>query len=98
MSDTVKSWIEERRAIHTNRHVKRSAWSEATRDWAAEFPRALDALHAVLELHKPVASLGFSQICMICMEFDNPGESDSASFVQYPCPTVQAIEGAINHE
>lgn len=48
MADTVKSWIEERRAIHRNRHVKRSAWSEATRDWAVEFPRALDALEDLI--------------------------------------------------
>lgn len=71
---------------------------ESITDAHNTLPAALSALEAVLELHKPVASLGFSRVCMICMEFDNPGGSDSASFVPYPCPTVRALEGVIDGE
>lgn len=116
----VKSWVEERRAIHRNRHVKRSAWSEATRDWAVEFPRALDALNAVLELHCSATTYQNVSECEnededhkderhteskdgieICRDLTDYTACRSCQVdgepVEWPCPTVQSIEGAINH-
>lgn len=90
MSDTVKSWIEERRAIiHGAREAIRPA--EAIDLGLIELPRALDALNAVLELHGPVETGVSDQYwkepdyCPTCSEY-------------WPCATVRAIEGAINHE
>ena len=116
MTNTVKAWIEERRAIHRGGWTGKWSWSLNDRDLATlratgghvdfdlirddEFrgpsevldeivdahnvtvPRALDALSNVLELHKPDSVFGD---CLRCHE-------------QHPCPTVQAIEGAISHE
>lgn len=73
MTDTVKAWIEERRAAR----VPNSTLSVS--DAHNNLPRALNALNKVLELHKPDSVFGD---CLRCHE-------------QYPCPTVQAIEGAI---
>lgn len=124
MSDTVKSWIEERRAIHaaaespwwttrdlqpatvfagdgsaediavltTFEHIDAAAIVDAHNT----FPRALDALSAVLELHKPFEwSFGYEPIksCRACAGFG--AAQDNA---EWPCATVQAIEGAINNE
>lgn len=50
------------------------------------FPRALDALNAVLELHKTMPDGN----CVSCTWFSD------GNIVPHPCPTVQAIEGAIN--
>ena len=55
------------------------------------FPRAMDAIERVLELHAK-SQWGF---CTQCME---TGEYGWMLAVQWPCATVQAIEGAINHE
>ena len=117
MSDTVKSWIEERRAIHAasgaGRWEKRlnghdyEIWelgefddapvssfsadpdASAIVDAHNMFPRALNALQKVLELHGPVETGVSDQYwkepdyCPTCSEY-------------WPCETAQAIEGAIN--
>lgn len=63
MSDTVKSWIEERRAIiHGAREAIRPA--EAIDLGLIDLPRALDALNAVLELHKPIFYYEHEDSCM----------------------------------
>ncbi|VEW13539.1 Uncharacterised protein [Brevibacterium casei] len=78
MTDTVKSWIEERRAIHSegtgvllrnpyelNREY--DLWdedAEAIADAHNMFPRALDALNKVLELHKPIFYYEHEDSCM----------------------------------
>lgn len=120
MTDTVKSWIEERRTIHeaaaepswwTTRDLQPATvfagdgsaddiavlttfeHSDATAvvDAHNMFPRALDALNRVLELHKPIDGFVGDPShweCNVCGDDRGPKP--------YPCPTVQAIEGAIN--
>lgn len=84
MSDA-KSWIEERRAALA--HVLKHPHPDPAAEWAQT---ALNALEQVLELHKR-GDLGQ---CTRCLQKDY-GDWD-AHHVAYPCPTVQAIEGAIN--
>ena len=86
MSDTVKSWIEERRNIKESAHLSEVGAALAHEDGLDMFPRALDALQAVLELHKPMPDGN----CVSCTWFSD------GNIVPHPCPTVQAIEGAIN--
>lgn len=50
MSDTVKSWIEERRNIKESAHLSEVGAALAHEDGLDMFPRALDALQAVLSL------------------------------------------------
>ncbi|WP_181272809.1 hypothetical protein [Brevibacterium oceani] len=86
MTDTVKAWIEERRAIQA------SGVPFSDRDSRANFPRALTAIEAVLGVHRP----------------DQNGECGECTVIhhgnwhvyhlEYPCPTVRVIEGAINHD
>lgn len=110
MTDTVKSWIEERRAI---RSYTTEAWEHDRHEdggnfWAGggrsdfhltvddaafcvdahrNFPSALDALNAVLELHvKETGGTPDGGVADVC----------SCGVSYWPCPTVQAIEGAIN--
>ena len=121
MTDHVKSWIEERRAIHSGGWNGEWSWSLNGRDLATlratggyvdfdlirddEFrgpsevldeivdahnvtvPRALDALSKVIELHQRDED----GECASCVTSRGEG-------VPYPCETVQAIEGAINHD
>lgn len=88
MTDTVKSWIEMRRTAVDSRKELGSGWT--VDDAYAEFPRALNALEQVLELHqRKTAFDGELDYCGICVE------SEGAS---WPCSTAKAIEGAINHE
>jgi hypothetical protein len=51
------------------------------------------ALRAVVELHKP-SNKGCDwmplNLCSICVE--DPGDYQFARDVDYPCPTIQAIE------
>ena len=123
MSDTVKSWIEERRAVHAKGssgrwdcnernwdepygmtlvydvfhngetmdrdHVADAAYdnAEVIVDAHNTFPRALDALNAVLELHvKETGGTPTGDVADVC----------SCGMHYWPCPTVQAIEGAIS--
>lgn len=63
MSDTVKSWIEERRAIiHGAREAIRP--TEAVDLGLIDLPRTLDALNKVLELHKPIFYYEHEDSCM----------------------------------
>lgn len=104
MTDTVKAWIQERRSIHadgtdvllrSSYELERESGIEEGTDIDAivdahnEFPKALTALSKVLELHTE-SKWGF---CTQCME---RGEHDWMQAVLWPCPTVRAIEGAIN--
>ena len=107
MTDTVKAWIEQRRVIHSKGTdvLLRNAYeldreaelcgadAEAIVDAHNMFPRALDALSKVLERHQPIDGLAYDsppQECNVCADDRGPRP--------WPCPTVQAIEGAINHE
>lgn len=120
MTDTVKSWIEERREV---REATTEAWEhDAIKDggnfWTGggrsdfhltvddaafcvdahrNFPRALDALNKVLELHVPETEYGPDYYsgkypCVECNLSDQEGLHPTL----WPCATVQAIEGAIN--
>ncbi|WP_181275990.1 hypothetical protein [Brevibacterium oceani] len=74
----IKAWIEERRAIHAGgRDVLLRSSYELERESGIEegndidaivdahnmFPRALDALNAVLELHKPMPVYEVAEMC-----------------------------------
>ena len=56
------------------------------------FPRALDAIEAVLKVHTPIevnhAFKGRTNVCEQC--------SEDRLYALWPCETVEAIEGAIN--
>ena len=43
-----------------------------------------DALRAVVELHKPTKNRSIEGWCDVCTDY-----------YQYPCPTIQAIEGVL---
>lgn len=79
----VEAWIEERRAIQG------SGVPFADRDSRAQFSRALNALEAVIELHKPLGYIGRDgeTVWDECEHCHGSG---------WPCETVEAIEGAIN--
>ena len=49
---------------------------------------AVAALQAVLDLHKSIQGHGVT-ICEAC------SETEDALFMEYPCPTVRAIAGAL---
>ena len=84
MSDTVKTWIEERRRI---REHEPTMFERA--DTEVAYPRALNALQAVLGLHRRAVDIFEpSEFCAAC--------STDQRTVEWPCATVQAIEGAIN--
>jgi hypothetical protein len=52
-----------------------------------------DALRAVVELHKPSGQgLGYAAYCHQCMFNHGSGEIKNHA---YPCPTIQAIEKAL---
>lgn len=122
MSDAVKTWIEERRAIHreATEGTARVLWEhddpegespnenfDSEPKWEQErlkqaaqailessdahnmFPRALDALNAVRELHHGERDEGGRWTCMYCSHIRQ-------TKILYPCATVRAIEGAIN--
>ena len=89
MTDTVKSWIEERQAVLA--HVLKHPHPDPAAEWAQA---ALDALEAVLKVHTPIevnhAFKGRTNVCEQC--------SEDRLYALWPCETVEAIEGAINHE
>ena len=91
MTDTVKAWIEERRAAR----VPNSTLSVS--DAHNNLPRALSALDSVLGLHVPKTRYGLDYYsgqypCVEC----NMSDQEGLNPTPWPCPTVQAIEGAIN--
>ena len=100
--------------------------SDIPRHITTSLPKALTAIRAVLEQHKPVSrytAYGYEEfsfmsikdahdfigepveldefkLCDECMRIED-GANDNAREIGYetslyPCPTVQAIEGAIN--
>lgn len=79
--NTIKSWIEERRAALA--HVLKHPHPDPAAEWAQT---ALNALEAVIELHKP-NEIGECPHC---------GHDSQGSAIEWPCPTVQAIGGEIN--
>ena len=85
MTDTVKSWIEMRRTAVDSRKELGSGWT--VDDAYAEFPRALNALEQVLELHKPLGYIGRDGETV----WD---ECEHCHGAGWPCETVEAIEGA----
>ena len=50
----------------------------------------IKALRAVVELHKPEIRYGKVLLCSVCYTEGQPYEI--ADDVNYPCPTIQAIE------
>lgn len=65
---------------------------QGTENWQ-EVDKALQALRAVVELHKPVQGSSDVEIydyvgCDACKEWSHDGNMN----VAYPCPTIQAIE------
>jgi hypothetical protein len=52
-----------------------------------DYPTYL-ALRAVVELHKDYTTAEGSKFCVICTRTEDEWE--------YPCPTIKAIEGALN--
>lgn len=83
MTDTVKSWIEERRAMRGY-----DGWT-SEQIVKAGLPRALDAIEQVLEVHRRAVDIFEpSEFCAAC--------STDQRTAGWPCATVQAIEGAIN--
>lgn len=107
----VKAWIEERREVQ--RAARGESEFDQTLDSVRMFPRALDALNKVLELHKPVKHREWmgpvwrdqtgsdwreKTACEECTRLVNKYvEWDhEKTYIEYPCPAVQAIAGEIN--
>lgn len=89
MTDTAKAWIEERRNIKDSAHLSEVGAALAHEDGLDMFPRALDALNKVLELHGLNLDFDGTPYCKGC---SIPYEVTTT----WPCPTIQAIEGAID--
>lgn len=94
MSD-VNEWIKERRRIHDA--APRGAWetSSAERDAFYKLPALLTALENVLELHVPETEypdpITGECSCVECNRADREGICPTL----YPCPTVLAVQSAI---
>ena len=59
----------------------------------------VDALEAVLELHKPVEVEPSETICSGCSTLRGQGETARYfPFTEYPCPTVRDITTALEGE
>lgn len=99
----IKQWVDERRAIRAgggdDMGVNSPKSVRAIVDAHNTLPAALSAIEAVLELHKPYEwSFGYGPVysCTECSRLGgNLGKEEEA---EWPCPTVQAIEGAIKSE
>ena len=79
--------------------------SDIPRHITTSLPKALTAIRAVLELHKPVKHRDYTgsdrrenTACEECTLLVNKyAEWDhEETYVEYPCPTVRAIEGVIS--
>ena len=72
-----------------NQGIESSNYSNSLGEWHAD--SFLSALRAVVELHKPKNYIikGFEVTESWCT-------ADSESLTPYPCPTIQAIEKALN--
>ena len=76
-----------REAVAVTRLFHRTADANAIADAHNMFPRALDALNAVLELHiKETDGTPTGDAADVC----------SCGMHYWPCPTIRAIEGALN--
>ena len=84
-----------REAVAVTRLFHRTADANAIADAHNNLPHALDALNAVRELH--VRDSLMRDYCSECSDFGTD-DSPVMSVVEYPCPTVQAIEGALNDD
>lgn len=105
MSD-LNEWLKERRAIHElgNDVLLRNSYeleretdlgirdAKAVEDGFNTLPTLLTAVENVLKLHTETVH-GECAICFECT-YNDGYEVDYSPF-DYPCPTVQAIEGAI---
>ncbi len=56
-------------------------------------PKLLAGVRAVLELHKPVESVDGDDLCSTCAE-----EGDFTVAMYWPCPTLEALQEAINDD
>jgi len=57
----------------------------------AELSEAKQAIQRVRELHKPSEMLGiWDAVCSVCTE------GDLHDYVEYPCPTIKALDGEPN--
>ena len=61
-------------------------------DEGGNFPIGLNALRAVVELHKPVIDDWFDRGNIICYQCSNQEFT-----TDYRCPTIQAIEKELNN-
>lgn len=71
------------------KQVKAEAWHEG-------YGQALNALQAVLDLHKPVDVEPSETICSACSNRLPNGRFMPT--VEYPCPTVETIQDAIRQD
>ena len=76
-----------------NEEIKLSSNSNAYGEYHAD--NFLNALRAVVELHKPhTVWVNFEGTPI--QDCDHCGQLNSAEDVPYPCPTIQAIEKELN--
>ena len=66
---------------------------EAFVDAHNTLPKLVRGVRAVLELHKPIESIDGDDLCSTCAE-----EGDCTVAMHWPCPTVQALQEAINDD
>lgn len=65
-------------------------------DARARLPQALNALQAILDLHKPVDVEPSDTVCGECSNSLPNGRF--LPIVEYPCPTVRAIQDVIKEQ
>ena len=75
------------------RSTMRGDDAEFIADARTRLPQALNALQAVLDLHKPEEYDGYPHgadgvMCAVCL-------TEYGEYEEYPCPTVRAIMDAI---
>jgi hypothetical protein len=67
-----------------------------SRETAEELVNAWEAVQRVVELHKPVNGPYDDLSCETCTDYLNiyAGEiSSEPAYVEYPCPTIEALDG-----
>jgi len=77
---------------YMNKEIDQAAWT------TEYYPfKSLQALRAVVELHKPMLwkNLGNDTQGYFCQHCDSFSNED-AYRINYPCPTIQAIEKELN--
>ena len=71
---------------YMNKEINQAAWT------TEYYPfKPLQALRAVVELHKPIISTAYPESLGICLTC-TPSSLNFYEATRYPCPTIQAIE------